>query len=251
MATNNSINVVTAASGKVLQGQGIGSTPAFSTATYPATATGTGTVLRADGTNWSATTATYPNTTTANRILYSSATNTISEITSANSGVLTTNSSGVPSIDTTNFQVLTTGVQMKGNNTNTAPPAGYIGEQIRATVSLASAITLTNVTAANVTSISLTAGIWDVSGIVMFPGAAITGTQFSASINTTSATLGTAGDNFVQTPTPPTSSSDQTLTIPSYRLTLGSTTTVYLIAMGAFSVGTLKAYGRISGTRVG
>ncbi len=62
MVTNNSINEPTAASGKVLQGQGIGTASNFSTATYPSTATSTGTILRADGTNWSATTATYPNT---------------------------------------------------------------------------------------------------------------------------------------------------------------------------------------------
>lgn len=47
--------------GQYLQSQGA-SAPAFSTATLPATATGTGTILRADGTNWVATTATYPAT---------------------------------------------------------------------------------------------------------------------------------------------------------------------------------------------
>lgn len=47
------------------------------------------------GLNW--TTATYPITTTANRILYSSANNTVSQITSANTAALVTDSSGVPS----------------------------------------------------------------------------------------------------------------------------------------------------------
>jgi hypothetical protein len=65
MATNNAANNATAASGKVLQGQGVGTASAFSTATYPATATSTGTMLRADGTNWSPTTATYPGTATS------------------------------------------------------------------------------------------------------------------------------------------------------------------------------------------
>lgn len=62
MATNNSKNEPTDTSGKVLQGQGVGTTSAFSTATYPSTATSTGVILRADGTNWVATTATYPTT---------------------------------------------------------------------------------------------------------------------------------------------------------------------------------------------
>jgi hypothetical protein len=62
--------------GQVLQSAGA-SAPTFSTATYPATATGTGTILRADGTNWVATTATYPTTITVNQVLYATATNVI------------------------------------------------------------------------------------------------------------------------------------------------------------------------------
>jgi len=58
-----------ATSGQVLQSAGASADPAFSTATYPSTATGTGTILRADGTNWSATTSTYPNT---QRYIYTS-----------------------------------------------------------------------------------------------------------------------------------------------------------------------------------
>lgn len=78
-------------------------------ATYPATATGTGTILRADGTNWVATTATYPTTTTVNEILYSSATNVVSGLTTANDGVLITSHTGVPSLlaNGTTGQVLT------------------------------------------------------------------------------------------------------------------------------------------------
>lgn len=76
MATNNSANEKTAASGKVLQGQGVGVVNDFSTCTYPSTATGTGKILRADGTNWVATTATYPDTAgTSGNILISDGTN--------------------------------------------------------------------------------------------------------------------------------------------------------------------------------
>lgn len=54
-------------------------------------------------------TATYPSTTTANQILYSSATNTVSEITAVNDAVLITSNSGVPSLlaNGTTGQVLT------------------------------------------------------------------------------------------------------------------------------------------------
>ena len=61
----------TATSGQVLQSQGSSADPAFSTATYPST-------------------------TTANQILYSSSANTVTGLATANNGVLTTNASGVP-----------------------------------------------------------------------------------------------------------------------------------------------------------
>lgn len=64
-----------ATTGQVLQSQGAASDPAFSTATYPSTATGTGTILRADGTNWVASTSTFPNTNSQGDILYGSASN--------------------------------------------------------------------------------------------------------------------------------------------------------------------------------
>ena len=56
MVTNNACDEPTAASGKILQGQGVGTASNFSTATYPSTATGTGKILRADGTNWTSST---------------------------------------------------------------------------------------------------------------------------------------------------------------------------------------------------
>lgn len=55
--------------------------PTWSTPTFPNSATGTGTILRANGTNWVATTATYPNTTAQGDLIYSSAANTIGALT--------------------------------------------------------------------------------------------------------------------------------------------------------------------------
>lgn len=100
MATNNAANIVTAATGKVLQGAGVGVAPTFSTATYPSTATSTGTILIADGTNWVATTTTYPATNAINTLLYASAANVMSALATANNGVLFTSGTGVPSIGT-------------------------------------------------------------------------------------------------------------------------------------------------------
>ena len=53
--------------------------PSYSTATYPSVATGTGTILRANGTNWVPSTATYPDTAgTAGNVLTSDGTNWVS-----------------------------------------------------------------------------------------------------------------------------------------------------------------------------
>lgn len=64
------------------------------------TASSTGSILRANGTVFTATTATYPNTTTANQLLYSSGTNTVAGLATGNSSVLVTNGSGAPSLST-------------------------------------------------------------------------------------------------------------------------------------------------------
>lgn len=108
MATNNSKNQPTAVSGKVLQGQGIGTASNFSTATYPATATGTGKILRADGTNWVASTATYPDTAgSSTNVLTSDGTNWSSSAAAGGSlynGFITTNS-GSPADSTTYYLV--------------------------------------------------------------------------------------------------------------------------------------------------
>ena len=88
----------TATAGQVLQSAGAAADPAFSTATYPSTATGTGTILRADGTNWSATTSTYPNTNAVSTLLYASSANVMSALATANNSVVLTGATGIPSL---------------------------------------------------------------------------------------------------------------------------------------------------------
>ena len=76
----------------------------YSTATTLAILAGTATanrvLLSGSSTTPAWSTATYPATTTVSRLLYSSSTNVIADLATANSGVLVTNSSGVPSIAT-------------------------------------------------------------------------------------------------------------------------------------------------------
>jgi hypothetical protein len=136
-----------------------------------------------------------------------------------------------------------------GLSQGTAPSAGFIGEQIRSAVSSASAVSLTNNTPADVTSISLTAGIWDISAIGQV-GANGNNTEERIAISTTSATLSTSGDNTAIFNLANTGGTFP-LCVPSWRLVVSSTTTVYLVARSLFSTGSSTVYGRISATRVG
>ena len=65
--------------GQVLQGVS-GADPTYSTATFPSTATGTGTFLRANGTNWVASTSTIPDTFAQGDIIYGSASNVLTAL---------------------------------------------------------------------------------------------------------------------------------------------------------------------------
>ncbi len=90
MATNNLVNIPTGTISKVVQSQGVGVALDLTTATYPPTATGTGKILRADGTNWTPSTATYPDTAGSNNnLLTSDGTNWSSAAAAAGSGIIT------------------------------------------------------------------------------------------------------------------------------------------------------------------
>lgn len=84
-ATAAAILAGTATAGQLLQ-SGASAAPSWSTATFPATASATGTILRANGTNWVASTASYPNTTTTGDLLYASATNVYSNLAAVATG---------------------------------------------------------------------------------------------------------------------------------------------------------------------
>lgn len=143
--------------------------------------------------------------------------------------------------------------QYQGTNTNDSATAGNIGEVITASLASGSAISLTTAVTANITSISLTAGDWDVHGVVVLASAATTSTTLTASaISTTSATIPTLGSEgfFIQAVTPTTGPATWSLPTGTVRLSLSGTTTVYLVGQMNFTVSTATAYGTISARRV-
>jgi hypothetical protein len=148
------------------------------------------------------------------------------------------------------------GVSLAGNlpatATNDNATAGHVGELIESEVLVASAVALTTGTAANVTSISLTAGDWDVWGnVATNPNGATTQTAIEAAISTTSATLPTRPGKGAFTQLFVTFQAGISIIVPTgtTRLSLASTTTVYLVALSNFGVSTNAAYGYIGARR--
>jgi hypothetical protein len=145
--------------------------------------------------------------------------------------------------------------QLAGTTTNNNASSGNIGEYISSVIASGSAVSLTTNTNANVTSISLTAGDWDVSGFVAFVGGSTTTVAFvTGSISLTSGTIDTSADRqdsiFYNSATIFTTLiAANTITGPS-RFSLSGTTTVFLIARAGFGTSTCSAYGTIRARRV-
>jgi hypothetical protein len=124
------------------------------------------------------------------------------------------------------------------------------GDFVSSLVGSGSAVTLTTNTAASVTNILLTAGDWDVQGIINFAGSSISGTgtvSYTLSgTNNVSATMGSF-DTFLDWETPFSTTSNFTngFIIPAYRYNLDRATTIYLVAKSGFTNMTLKAFGSI------
>lgn len=150
---------------------------------------------------------------------------------------------------------------VKGTPTNDNAIAGDVGEYVSATVASGSAVALTTATPANITSISLTPGDWDIDGQVDFaPAASTSVTQYNASCSGTSATLATqpGGGNFASDSTftinqaamvPAATFAGATMTV-RVTVPVGTTQTVYLVAQATFTVSTLSAYGTLRARRV-
>lgn len=140
-----------------------------------------------------------------------------------------------------------------GTTTNNSANAGSVGEYVEGTLASGSATSLTTATAKTITSISLTAGDWDVTGIVFFAPAATTSvTELSASISQTNNTLDVTLGRFIDHGSAATVYSGQgnSAAVPSARISLSGTTTVYLVGYAAFSVSTMTAYGVIHARRM-
>lgn len=139
-----------------------------------------------------------------------------------------------------------------GTTTNNNAAAGSIGELL-SNSSASGSVSLTTLTPVNITSISLTAGDWDVWGNIEISGAATT------VITATRCSLGTVTASFAGYPydswnywpgaATPFASYSVTVAPPAQRFSLSSTTTIYLTMTQVFSVDTMSAGGAIFARR--
>ena len=139
--------------------------------------------------------------------------------------------------------------QIPGTATNDNATAGNVGEVIESLIAAGTTQSLSTGVALNVTSISLTAGDWDVRGTVIFKCAATT---------TVNAFLSGLSDVSATTQTVPVSrlasvaysaSTVHSVTTSSFlpvgptRWSLASTTIVYLVATATFGTSTCQTNG--------
>ena len=144
--------------------------------------------------------------------------------------------------------------QLPGTTTNDNAAAGKVGEYVSSSVLVGSAVSLTTATPLNVTSISLTAGDWDVEVNAAFTGGATTVVQsLLASISTTTASIDSTPGRFtnVSGGNVAVFNFDATVSavVPRARFSLTTTTTIYFVAQATFSVSTASVYGIISARR--
>lgn len=173
----------------------------------------------------------------------------------ASSGITGAAASGA-NADITSMTALTAinrtgGTSIKGINTNTAAAAGDVGEYIEAN-SFSVSAPATN-TYGDITSITLTAGDWDISAIAASViNTGVTITSVISGIGTAPGTSGaglTTGDTQGYS-VPPTAQYLPTITIPPKRVLIASTTTYYLKMWISYASGTPQFHGRISARRV-
>lgn len=159
---------------------------------------------------------------------------------------------GVTLAKTTGLLTVAGQLVAKGTATNDSAGAGYMGEFADNTVS-----TYTNVGTtlefANITSISLTAGDWDVAGQVEFAvnGATSVG-EVTMAISTSSGNTTTdhvAGKNVLKQ-RPPVTGANSGIAIGRHRVSLSATTTVYLKGMTSYTAGNPQYVGTITARRV-
>jgi hypothetical protein len=142
--------------------------------------------------------------------------------------------------------------QLPATATNDSASAGRVGEVISAVVAVGSQVALTTATPANVATLSLTAGDWDIWGVCVFnPAGSTTVTIIECATNTVSATMpnpvGYAGESVLQASF--TTGAVQIQPTGPLVVKVATTTSVYLVADSSFGTSTMGVYGSFTARR--
>lgn len=145
--------------------------------------------------------------------------------------------------------------QLIGTATNDSAASGFIGEFTSSTIATGSAVALTTGVTSNITSISLTAGDWDVQVQGFVKAAATTTVNITfVGPSLTSATLNTNVGQFAQLNTfnnvGSSFGNDPNLHCIPVRFSLASTTTIFFVMQVTFGVSTCSGYGIIRARRM-
>lgn len=147
-------------------------------------------------------------------------------------------------------------VDIQGTNTNDSAGAGKVGERISSSVSTATNVGSTG-TFFDATSISLTAGDWEVTGMIHYTanGAGITAVAAQCGLSTTSGNSSSGLTIGVNTSavngSVPTTFTSFSLPLPSQRISISATTTHYLKGeFNSFSTGSPQYTCYLSARRV-
>lgn len=144
-----------------------------------------------------------------------------------------------------------------GTQTNDNATTGYVGEILTSQILSASAVSLSatsavtdaSASAVNVTSVTLTPGDWDVTGVVDIATSGTTATDVYAGTSATSGVLA-ADSTFALPVTYTTVTNTASLPTPVVRYSVAAATPVYLTSRALYSAGTTTAYGTIRARRV-
>lgn len=138
-----------------------------------------------------------------------------------------------------------------GTTTNDNAAAGYVGELQSANLVSGSAVPIAVAgVPQNIVSVSLTAGDWDVSGVTGFNLSSATTTTFFGGVSMTSNALPTDINYFREMFGYTIATDTLKLPTPLIRISLATTTIVYLIGTANFSAGSITMYGTIRARRV-
>lgn len=160
-----------------------------------------------------------------------------------------TTGSGATSIATTTGKV-------KGNTSGSAAAAGDVGEELNAIVLIASEVSIN--AAANVVTLALTAGDWDVTGelwVDLSTGAATLSGKISAGITTSSAALPSVPSNTTaratvdSTPLTAAQTIEFVIPVGPVQVNTAAGENVFLIGMASVSAGTANGYGKLMARR--